>query len=97
MLMTQKNGMRQGYWALYSAMNDQIVLDDDQMPKMSSPEHFRHCTELIRQVLMCQPDLTLELKNKAVGGVAGFGTEHVCKDWEELIDFVEEWEDQGRG
>jgi len=88
--------MRQGYWALYSAMNEKTVLEEEDMPEMSSPDHFRHCVDLLRQALMCQPDLTLELKDEAVGGVSGFGTEHACKDWGELLSFVNEWEDWGR-
>jgi hydroxylamine reductase (hybrid-cluster protein) len=77
-------------------MNERIVLDEEEMPKMSSPNHFKHCVDLIRQALMCQPDLTLELKNEMMGGVAGFGTEHVCTNWGKLMEFVERWEDWGR-
>jgi hypothetical protein len=69
-------------------MNEHRVLSDDDMPKMSSPRHIRHCIELLRQVLMCQPDLTLEVKNLSVGGVAGFGTEHQCRDWNQLMSFT---------
>jgi hypothetical protein len=91
-----QNGMRKGYWALHSAMEKGIMLGEHDMPEMSSPKHFMHCTDLIRQVLMCQPDLTLEKKIEAVGGVAGFGTEHVCKNWGDLTHFVEIWQDWGR-
>ncbi|KAK8041604.1 hypothetical protein PG994_014611 [Apiospora phragmitis] len=69
----------------------QRVLKDEEMPKMSAPRHFRHCVDLLRQVLMCQPDLTVEVKNITIGGVKGFGTEHQCKDWNQLIAFTEEW------
>ncbi|KAH8587736.1 hypothetical protein B0O99DRAFT_747329 [Bisporella sp. PMI_857] len=89
------NGMRQGYWAVYQAMNEQTVLDDDDMPLMSSPQHFQHCIDLLRQALMCQPDLTLELKNESIGGVEGFGTEHQCKDWNQLMSFTKKWETWG--
>jgi hypothetical protein len=93
--MGYKNGIREGYYALYVAMNQHRVLSDDDMPKMSSPRHIRHCIELLRQVLMCQPDLTLEVKNLFVGGVAGFGTEHQCRDWKQLMSFTKEWETWG--
>jgi hypothetical protein len=91
-----QNGMRKGYWALHSAMNEGKMLHDQDMPEMSSPKHFMHCTDLIRQVLMCQPDLTLEKKIEAIGGVAGFGTKHVCKNWGDLMSFVEDWQDWGK-
>ena len=54
--------------------------------------HITHCIELLRQSLMCRPDLTLEVKNKTLGGVTGFGTGHVCLDWEQLLDWVSKQE-----
>lgn len=62
------------------------------MPKMSLPSHVQHCIELLRQALMCQPDLTLEVKDEIHGGVQGFGTEHECKDWSQLMDLTMTWE-----
>lgn len=59
---------------------------------MSSPPHIQHCIDLIRQALMCQADTTVEVKDKEIGGVTGFGTTHVCHNWGELIDWVTAWE-----
>ena len=42
---------------------------------------------------MCRPDLTVETKNEQLGGVTGFGTEHQCKDWAQLLSWVSSWED----
>jgi len=41
---------------------------------------------------MCTPDVTVEVKEEELGGVRGFGTEHVCRDWDELKTWVGEWE-----
>ena len=41
---------------------------------------------------MCQPDLTLEVASMELDGVTGFGTEHMCVDWEKLVGWTEEWE-----
>ena len=41
---------------------------------------------------MCQPDLTVELKDEELGGVRGFGTEHQCRDWDKFIGWVSRWE-----
>ena len=60
---------------------------------MTSPAHMRHCIDLIRQVLMCKPDLTVEVKDNKLGGVTGFGMVHECVDWGILTDWVGEWED----
>ena len=58
----------------------------------ATPPHVRHCIDLLRQSLMCQPDLTVEVKDNAVGGVRGFGTQHICADWQELVDWTREWQ-----
>lgn len=62
------------------------------MPFMASPPHVRHCIDLLRQSLMCTPDVTVETKEEELGGVRGFGTEHVCRDWDELKTWMEKWE-----
>ena len=59
---------------------------------MYSPPHIIHCIDLIRQSLMCQPDLTIEVKDPEIGGVTGFGTQHQCRDWEELINWTSKWQ-----
>ncbi len=63
---------------------------------MSSPRHIAHCIDLIRQSLMCQPDTTIEVKNESVGGVTGFGTRHLCRDWGALMDWTTEWQNFGQ-
>ncbi|KAJ0165925.1 hypothetical protein CTA2_9444 [Colletotrichum tanaceti] len=50
--------------------------------------HIGHCFDLVRQSLMCKPDLTIEVPDPAVGGVAGFGTEHQCVNWQQLMDWM---------
>lgn len=57
---------------------------------MISPAHIRHCIDLLRQTLMCNPDTTVEEKDEEVGGVHGFGVQHRCKQWDELIDWTAE-------
>lgn len=34
-------------------------------------------------------DLTVEPFNHKLNGVTGFGTEHECVDWRELMDWME--------
>ena len=41
---------------------------------------------------MCQPDTTVEVLNPELGGVTGFGTEHQCRDWNELVAWTTEWQ-----
>ncbi|KAF2107982.1 hypothetical protein BDV96DRAFT_588054 [Lophiotrema nucula] len=55
-----------------------------------------HCIDLLRNALMCQPDLTLEVVNASLDGVTGFGTQHMCVNWKELVDWTSEWETYGQ-
>ncbi len=50
--------------------------------------HVRHCIDLLRQTLMCNADTTLEMKRSGENGVHGFGTLHLCVDWNDLITDV---------
>lgn len=59
---------------------------------MYTTVHIRHCIELLRQSLMCNPDLTIELKDPEKGGVTGFGTEHQCSNWEKFLEWMAMWE-----
>ncbi|KAM7200832.1 protein of unknown function (DUF3328) domain containing protein [Rhypophila sp. PSN 637] len=68
------------------------ILDIHNLPMMISPSHVRHCIDLLRQNLMCNADLTVEVKDDKAGGVHGFGTQHQCVDWDELGGWVGEWE-----
>lgn len=62
---------------------------------MVSPSHIRHCIDLLRQALMCSPDLTVEVKDMEAGGVHGFGETHQCIDWTALKDWTTKWETHG--
>lgn len=86
------DGIRRGYWAVYDAAIEGRRLVADDLPFMSSPSHIRHCIDLLRHSLMCQPDTTVEVKDEIKGGVSGFGTEHRCSDWGQLIDWTSKWE-----
>ena len=37
---------------------------------------------------MCMADTTIEVKDEAAGGVHGFGVEHRCADWDQLISWT---------
>ena len=77
---------------LYTAVTKGEKLEEDKIPFMASPMHLRHCIDLLRQSLQCRPDLTVEIKDSERGGVTGFGTAHQCRDWGQLLAWLEEWE-----
>ncbi|KAI3554524.1 hypothetical protein CABS03_07786 [Colletotrichum abscissum] len=50
--------------------------------------HVGHCFDLLRQAIMCRPDLTVEILEPEFGGVTGFGTKHQCVNWQELMNWM---------
>lgn len=84
------NGIREGYWAVYdkAVAGEKLEPDDKSLPMMISPPHIRHCIDLLRQSLMCNPDLTVEIKDEEAGGVHGFGETHQCVDWMALNEWT---------
>ncbi|RDH37526.1 hypothetical protein BDQ94DRAFT_136575 [Aspergillus welwitschiae] len=88
--------MRQAYWSLISvATSPDETLLEQSMDDMIAPRHFSHCTDILRQSLMCRPDLTVETLTPE-GGVTGFGTEHECQDWDQLMSWMARWESYGQ-
>ena len=83
------------YWRAHDAAVEGRELADADLPPMISPPHVRHCIDLLRQRLMCAPDMTVEVKDEAAGGVHGFGVEHGCVDWGQLVDWTVRWQESG--
>lgn len=80
-------------------LHDQVIAYADLAKaneRRALPEHslghIRHCIDLLRQSLMCNADLTVELKDAQLGGVTGFGTQHRCTDWQGLLNWIQPWE-----
>ncbi|KAF7864304.1 uncharacterized protein EAF02_010272 [Botrytis sinoallii] len=89
------NSLRIGVWSVYNEHNKHSTMElehEHESGFMMSPSHLRHCIDLLRQSIMCRPDLTVEKKNEELGGVTGFGTEHQCKNWEQLQLWTSQWE-----
>ncbi|KAL9124977.1 MAG: hypothetical protein Q9217_005756 [Psora testacea] len=85
-------GLKDNYWQLHSG-NGQARVHDSQIMEDIPPEaHVRHCIDLIRNSLICRPDLTVETKNEELGGVTGFGTLHQCIDWNAVVAWTSKWE-----
>ncbi|RYC65091.1 hypothetical protein CHU98_g1123 [Xylaria longipes] len=83
-----QNGLRRGYSANQLAASRGEKLLDENLPADLRTSHMRHCIDLIRQGLMCSGDITLEVVDPDIDGVHGFGTEHVCVDWEQLTQWT---------
>ncbi|KAK1464128.1 hypothetical protein CMEL01_12889 [Colletotrichum melonis] len=69
--------------------NEKIYASEaEELNASHDMDHLGHCFDLLRQVIMCRPDLTIEVANVVVDGVTGFDTEHQCIDWSELMDWM---------
>ncbi|KAI1322458.1 hypothetical protein F5Y16DRAFT_386605 [Xylariaceae sp. FL0255] len=89
------DGIRYAYW---TARNGNYSGEEhSHHAEHSSDIHVRHCLEYIRQSLMCVADTTIEQTVEAPeggSGVRGFGTEHTCKDYQQLVEWTSHWESQ---
>ena len=77
---------------MHDAAVEGRLVQDHEVPMMISPAHVRHCIDLLRHAVMCEPDITIEKKGDKAQGVTGFGTSHVCKDWQQLVKWTSAWE-----
>lgn len=52
-----------------------------------------HCFDYMRQAIMCSADMALEGHETTFpddnGGSDGWDSKHVCKDWSEVVDYLE--------
>ncbi|KAK6544808.1 hypothetical protein TWF694_001490 [Orbilia ellipsospora] len=51
--------------------------------------HIDHCLEYLRHSIMCSADTALEPWKAEEGGVDGWGTTHMCRDYDELFKWAE--------
>lgn len=83
------DAVRGAFWARQGAMERREVLDDAELRDDWRQSHVRHCVDLIRQVLLCHADATVEVVDERIGGVNGFHTAHECRRWDGLLGWVE--------
>ncbi|PYH93061.1 hypothetical protein BO71DRAFT_283100, partial [Aspergillus ellipticus CBS 707.79] len=53
-------------------------------------EHYEHCVDMLRQKLMCNPDMnfvTWDWVEGIDGPWANFNTPHVCQDYDALLEW----------
>ncbi|KAI0154553.1 hypothetical protein GGR57DRAFT_105532 [Xylariaceae sp. FL1272] len=93
------DGIRYAYWnainSNHSEEHSHHSEEHSQHSDHSSETHVRHCLEYIRQGIICAADTTVELgvaAGEGRAGVQGFGTEHVCRDFQQLIEWTSRWE-----
>ncbi|KAM0739608.1 hypothetical protein ACQRIT_004792 [Beauveria bassiana] len=55
-----------------------------------SAAHMRHCFDYLRQGLMCASDTSLEPVDAKLGGVTGWGSERLCRDYQQVVAWAED-------
>ena len=56
------------------------------------PRHVRHCLDYLRQAIMCHADTNIEPVIPELGGAKGFGVGHRCRNYDELMGWIMQWE-----
>ncbi|KAF7912147.1 uncharacterized protein EAF01_001168 [Botrytis porri] len=84
------DGIRHIYYLNNDAATTGKVLVEEELEPHMRRSHVRHCIDFLRQSLMCCGDSSIERVNSELKGVTGWGTEHMCTNWEELQEWVGE-------
>jgi len=80
--------------SLFHQLHCLQLMRDAVLNNRNVTAHTHHCFNLIRQMVLCASDTTLDPINIAdedgTPGANGVGTVHVCRDWQKAYDFVTE-------
>ncbi|OAA36146.1 hypothetical protein BBO_08318 [Beauveria brongniartii RCEF 3172] len=74
-------------WSIHG--NYYRKVDGDPDTDMSAA-HMRHCFDYLRQGLMCASDTSLEPVDPKLGGVTGWGSERLCRDYQQVVAWAED-------
>ncbi|KAK6601868.1 hypothetical protein H4I96_07209, partial [Botrytis cinerea] len=87
------DGIHNAYWLVRNGSHSEG--GHSKHAGYSADTHIRHCLECLRQSIMCAADTTIEPAEKASegkAGVRGFGSQHTCKDFHQLVEWTSRWE-----
>jgi len=80
-------------YAIIGVYSGMASNNTDKAPK-ETPWHLTHCFEYLRQSIMCCGDTALEGQATTfpvgVTGSDGWDATHVCKNYDEVYDYLEE-------
>lgn len=60
-------------------------------------DHVLHCIEFLRQSIMCHADTNIQVERELHGGLLAFGEVYECKDWFQMVDWVNERNKRRKG
>lgn len=88
---SQKDTIRRGYYEVHDSRHDLLTGSDVSTlpPTNITLDHVLHCVEFLRQSIMCHADTTIEAKDKHFHGVVGFGIAHSCRNWWQMVRWVD--------
>ena len=86
--------LRISFYAAINGTLDQMqhVHDKNKRP---DPHHVRHCFDYLRQAVICAADTNLEPVDFELGGSTGFGFPRICRDFDEVKKWSEQWRTSG--
>ncbi|TQV91604.1 hypothetical protein IF1G_09670 [Cordyceps javanica] len=76
----------QGTWSIHGIYYGKVNAESDTV---KDDAHMRHCFDYLRQGLMCASDTSLEPVDPELGGVTGWGSRRVCRDYQQVVAWAE--------
>jgi hypothetical protein len=95
MIMTGMNELALNHGTFKMDMSSGGEHDEGLTREGEDPaDHLSHCFDYLRQTIMCHGDTALEglqtTFGPEVGGSDGWNTQHMCKKWQSVYDWLEE-------
>lgn len=81
-----QDAIRKAYYVVYDAVMEGHNITFTELDDYATDWHTQHCIDFLRQMLMCNADLTIEEVDPAKGGITGSGkgNEHQCVLWADV-------------
>lgn len=79
-----------GEWSIHQSFYTILHTTPGEAADLHDFPHIRHCFDYIRQGLMCSADTSLEPVDMVLGGVTGWNSTHICRDFSSVAQWAED-------
>ncbi|KAI0868266.1 hypothetical protein GGS24DRAFT_482894 [Hypoxylon argillaceum] len=77
-------------WSIHQSFYTILHTTPGEAADLHDFPHIRHCFDYIRQGLMCSADTSLEPVDMVLGGVTGWNSTHICRDFSSVAQWAED-------
>ena len=93
--LIKQDALRRGYYQREDVID--ALSTNQTLPEFEhevDETHTLHCIEFLRQSIMCHADTTVQTEATYHQGILAFGVEYQCKNWWQLVNWVDRRNEQ---